>query len=75
MGDRAPELLETWLTEYITLIIPQIPHKHYQSSLPVYSRVDTNENMGQTAERNTKNRGQEPILPLYSPNSGFDEAL
>ena len=46
MGDPAPELLETWLTEYITLIIPQIPHKHYQSSLPVYSRVDTNENMG-----------------------------
>ena len=46
MGDPAPELLETWLTEYITLIIPQIPHKYYQSSLPVYSRVDTNENMG-----------------------------
>jgi len=73
-GKPAPELSET-STKYTTLTVlkflkalPTFPSR--PPSLPLGS--NTKENLGKQLKETWRTQGQEPTLPLYSPNSGFD---
>ena len=58
---------------------PQITHKHSQPSLPVYLSYFQHLMLSRSRRKQLKEigrtRGRKPTLPLYSINSGWDEAF